>query len=113
MNPGSPAPQADVLILTRLRAPRTRLLYSDNINADVKAGIINTLLKLRNNGLEEQTVKIIGFYLNHLAVNADLRFPEKVKEFIANKNVNSGFKGNLAKVYNYYALVNNIVWDAE
>jgi hypothetical protein len=25
-------------------------------------------LKLKNNGLEEQTVKIIGFYLNHLAL---------------------------------------------
>jgi hypothetical protein len=35
----------------------------------VKGKIINTLLKLKNNGLEEQTVKIVGFYLNHLAVN--------------------------------------------
>jgi Ran GTPase-activating protein (RanGAP) involved in mRNA processing and transport len=52
-------------------------------------------LKLKNNGLEEQVVKIIGFYLNHLAVNANLENPEKVKEFIANKNVNAGFKGNL------------------
>jgi integrase len=69
------------------------------------------LLKLKNNGLEEQTVKIIGFYLNHLAVNANLESPEKVKEFIANKNVNAGFKGNLVKAYNYYALINNIVWE--
>jgi integrase len=69
------------------------------------------LLKLKNNGLEEQTVKIVGFYLNHLAVNVSLESPEKVKEFIANKNVNSGFKGNLVKAYNYYALVNNIVWE--
>jgi hypothetical protein len=111
LNPGSPAPQASVLIQPRLRAPSTRLLYSDNINADVKGKIINTLLKLKNNGLEEQTVKIVGFYLNHLAVNVDLGNPERVKEFIANKNVNSGFKGNLVKAYNYYALVNNIVWE--
>jgi len=69
------------------------------------------LLKLKNNGLEEQTVKIVGYYLNHLAVNVNLGNPEKVKEFIANKNVNSGFKGNLVKAYNYYALVNNIVWE--
>jgi integrase len=49
--------------------------------------------------------------LNHLAVNVNLENPEKVKEFIANKNVNSGFKANLVKAYNYYALVNNIVWE--
>ena len=24
---------------------------------------------------------------------------------------NNGFKGNLVKAYNYYCLVNNIVWD--
>ena len=79
MNPGSPAPQASVLIQPRLRAPSTRLLYSDNINADVKGRIIKTLLKLKNNGLEERTVKIVGFYLNHLAVNVDSENPKKVK----------------------------------
>jgi len=68
------------------------------------------LVKLKNNGLEEQTVKIIGFYLNHLAVNVNLN-PESVKEFIANKNVDNGFKGNLVKAYNFYAMVNNIVWE--
>ena len=111
MNPRSPAPQADVLIRTRLRAPDARLLYSQYLNANIEGRIINTLLKLKNDGLEEQTVKIVGYYLKHLAVNVDLENPERVKEFIANKNVNSGFKGNLVKAYNYYALVNNIVWD--
>ena len=42
-------------------------------------------------------MKIIGFYLKHLAATADLSEPEKVKEFIANKKVNNGFKGNLVK----------------
>ncbi len=79
MNPGSPASQASILIQPRLRAPSTRLLYSCNINADVKGKIINTLLKLKNNGLEEQTVKIVGFYLNNLAVNIDLRRALKQK----------------------------------
>jgi hypothetical protein len=69
------------------------LLYSENINPDAKGKIIGTLLKLKNDGLEEQTVKVVGFYLNHLTVNVDLESPERVKEFIANKNVNSGFKG--------------------
>ena len=82
MNPGSPASQASILIQPRLRAPSTRLLYSCNINADVKGKIINTPLKLKNNGLEEQTVKILGYYLNHLAVNVNPEKPERVKEFI-------------------------------
>jgi hypothetical protein len=29
--------------------------------------------------LEEQTVKIVGFYLNHLAVNIDLRALTKLR----------------------------------
>ncbi len=112
MNPRSPAPQADVLIQTRLRAHSTRLLYSDHINLDIKGRIINTLVKLKNNRLEEQTVKHgVGYYLNHLVANADLENPECVKAFIANKNANACFKGNLVKAYNFYAIVNNIVWD--
>ena len=46
------SPKTSVLIQPRLRAPSTRLLYSSNINADVKGKIINTLLKLKNNGLD-------------------------------------------------------------
>jgi len=53
----------------------------------------------------------VGHYLNHLAVNVSLENLERVKEFISNRNVNSGFKGNLVKVRNYYARVNNIVWE--
>lgn len=36
------SPKTSVLILTRLRTPSTRLLYSNNINADVKRKIFNT-----------------------------------------------------------------------
>jgi hypothetical protein len=62
LNPGPPAPQASVIIRTRLRAPATKLLPSP----EIKGRIVNTLLKLKNSGLEEQTVKIAGFYLNHI-----------------------------------------------
>ena len=95
MNPGSPAPQASVIIRTRLRAQTTRLAPSPK----VKGKIVNTLVKLKNSGLQEKTVKIVGFYLKHLAVNSDLSKPECVKEFISNKKVNNGFKGNLVKAY--------------
>jgi hypothetical protein len=61
LNPRYPAPQADVLIRTRLRAPDARLLYSQYLNANIEGKIINTLLKLKNNGLEEQTAKSARF----------------------------------------------------
>jgi len=35
------SPKTSVLIQPRLRAPSTRLLYSNDINADVKGKIIN------------------------------------------------------------------------
>jgi hypothetical protein len=100
LNPGPPAPQAGVIIRTRRRALTTRLLHSDNINANVKVKIIVTLLKLKNSGMEERTDKVVGFYLNHLAEHSDLEKPERVKEFITNNDVNNGFKGNLVKAYN-------------
>ena len=78
---------------------------------EVKGRILKTLVKLKNSGLQDQTVKIVGFYLRHLSVNSDLSMPESVREFIANKQVNNGFKGNLVKAYNYYTLVNNMVWE--
>jgi hypothetical protein len=106
LNPGPPAPQADVLILTRLRAHSTSLL-----RPETDGRILNTLIKLRSSGLEEQTVKIIGYYLKHIAFNVDLDNPEIVKASIANKECDNGFKGNLVKAYNYYALINSIVWD--
>ena len=109
--PQSPAPQASVLIRARLRAHSTRLLPSRNINPEVKGKIINTLIKLKNSGLEEQTVKTIGYYLDNLASNVDLNKSDDVKAFIANKQVSNGFRGNLVKAYNYYCSINGIVWD--
>ena len=43
------SPKTSVLICTRLRAHSTRLLCSQNINADVEGRIVTTLLKLENN----------------------------------------------------------------
>jgi hypothetical protein len=32
-------------------------------SSEVKSKILNTLVKLKNSGLQEQTIKIVGFYL--------------------------------------------------
>ena len=106
MNPGSPAPQAGVLIRTRLRAHQIGLRCSE----DIKGKIIITLIKLHNQGLDKKTLRNIDFQLRHLGNNADLNNPELVREYIARKNCANSQKMNLVKAYNYYALVNGIEW---
>ena len=98
LNPGSPAPQASVLILTRPRAQKQGLRVSSNEK------IVNTLLRLRNSGLAKGTLRNISFNLKHLSKNCDLENPEDVKEYLAKKNCANSFKMNLVKSYNYYAV---------
>ena len=104
--PQSPAPQASVLILTRLRAHATGLRCSDA----VKGKIVTTLIKLHNKGLDRKTLRNIDFNLRHLGKYADLDNPESVQQFIANKNCENSQKTNLVKAYNYYAVANGIQW---
>ena len=106
MNPGSPAPQASVLILTRPRAQNTGLRCFESI----KGKIVTTLIKLKNRGLAEGTLRNISFNLKHLAKHSNLDNPESVKEYIAKKNCANSQKTNLAKAYNYYAVANGIQW---
>jgi len=106
LNPRSPAPQASVLILTRPRAQNTGLRRIESI----KGKIVTTLIKLKNRGLAEGTLRNISFNLKHLAKHSDLDNPESVKEYIAKKDCANSQKMNLVKSYNYYAAVNGIQW---
>jgi integrase len=106
LNPGSPAPQASVLILTRPRAQNTGLRCCESI----KGKIVTTLIKLKNRGLAEGTLRNVSFNLKHLAKHSNLDNPESVKEYIAKKNCANSQKTNLVKSYNYYAVVNGIQW---
>jgi len=106
LNPGPSAPQANVLIQTRPRA----LLEGLRCSSSVKCRIVNTLIKLKNRGLAEGTLRNISFNLKHLAKHTNLDNPESVKEYIAKKDCANSFKTNLVKAYNYYALVNGIKW---
>jgi hypothetical protein len=59
--------------------------------------------------MKERTIKIIDFYLNHLVEHVNLEKPDEVKTFIANKNVNNGFKINV--VNSMRVLVRNKIND--
>jgi len=71
---------------------------------------VTTLIKLKNRGLADGTLRNISFNLKHLAKHSNLDNPESVKEYIAKKNCANSQKMNLVKSYNYYAVVNGIQW---
>jgi len=102
LNPGSPAPQASVLIRARLRALFTGLRRKEEI--------INTLIKLKASGLTEGTLRNISYSLAKLDRLTDLNEPEQVKLAIANLKVQNSYKTNISKAYNYYTIVNQIKW---
>ena len=57
------------------------------------------LLKMNNNGLEEQTVKIVGFLLESSGSQREVwNVLAGVKEFIANKGINNGFKAISSRI---------------
>ena len=107
LNPRSPAPQASVLIRTRLRAHSTGLRRKN----DNKNQIINTLLKLKASGLTEGTLRNISYTLKRISNNADLNNPEEVKLYIANQQVANSYKQAMIKAYNYFAVINQIEWN--
>jgi len=124
LNPGSPAPQASVLIqsrasgtrtqgnlpkiqaepdsLTRLRAHTQGILHEDRI--------INTLLQMKNPGLSEATLATASQKLNQLGKHADLQNPQEILTYIANSTVSNATKQKLANDYNYYCITNQINW---
>jgi hypothetical protein len=121
LNPGSPAPQASVLIRTRGSGARippstpnsdtfTRLrARTDNV---VHRGlIISSLLKLKNRGLSDSTLHTTSQKLRQLARNANLLDSEDVKTYIANSNVSNATKHKLANTYDYFCKTNSIKWE--
>lgn len=76
----------------------------------IKGKVLTTLIKLKNRGLAEGTLRNVSFNLKNLAKYADLDDPESVKEYIAKKDCANSQKTNLVKAYNYYAAANGIKW---
>ena len=117
MNPGSPAPQASVLIQTsrfnaktppsqtvsRLRAHTNGILHEDQI--------INTLLNLKKKGLYDKTIKTTSQELNQLGRNTDLMNPKEVLTYIANHKVANSSKQKLVNCYAYFCKTNGIIFE--
>jgi hypothetical protein len=120
LNPGSPAPQASVLIQSRSSGTRiqddspkpdtlTRLrAHTEGIRHE--GLIINTLLQMKNSGLAENTLKTVSQKLNQLGKHADLMNSQDILTYIANSNVTNATKQKLANSYNYFCITNKINW---
>jgi integrase len=72
--------------------------------------IINTLFKMKNTGLAENTIKTTSQKLNQLSRNADLLNPLEVQTYIANSNVTNATKQKLVNIYDYFCKTNQITW---
>ncbi|MBA7495022.1 Tyrosine recombinase XerC [subsurface metagenome] len=116
MNPGSPAPQASVLIqtshfeakippsnmVTRPRAHTQKIKHKDRI--------INTLLAMKRRGLSENTLRTTSQKLNQLGRNANLMNPKEVLTFIADHKVSNATKQKLIGCYQYFADTNELTF---
>jgi integrase len=78
LNPGSPAPQAGILIQARRRPQQDTRLNT------LEETIINTTIeRLRNENKKPNTIKQVGFVLRRMNKQTELLKPDKVKAFIA------------------------------
>jgi integrase len=80
--------------------PFSKLDYPPS-NREDKQNIINLLIKLRNQGYKESTLRTIGYVLKHLSKHVSLNNVEGVKAFISTKNFDS-YKKKLADAYALY-----------
>jgi len=131
LNPGSPAPQASVLILNSREShsdcgfhsrPRARIegKFAKEISfipKKTEETIVNTLIALRGNAISEGVLVAIAQKLRQIARNANIRDPEAVKQYIAtaksqttNKPLSKGTKNKLLYVYDKYCKVQKIQW---
>jgi len=117
LNPGSPAPQASVLIQTRCATPKTQgadtltRLRAHTQGIPHEGLIISTLIKMKNSGLSDNTITTVSHKLNQLAKNANLLNPCEVATYIANTKICNASKQKLAETYDYFAKANKLTWE--
>jgi len=128
LNPGSPAPQAGILVHTRRictkiptksKAETLTRRRPPKMPTKQTGLIINTLINLKNNGKAENTIKSVSQNLNRISKHTDLAKPEEVKQYIANANridngkpLSNATKSKLVFCYDCLCKANKIKWQA-
>jgi integrase len=72
---------------------------------------LETLVKLKNLGKSENTLKIVAYRLKVLNRNCNLEDPESVNKFLANLKASNSYKDTFVKSYGYYVKFNGLKWN--
>ena len=78
---------------------------------DKLSDITNTLWYMKKNAYADTTIKATGKRLRSLQRNCNLKDPENVKAYIANKECSSGFKETLIETYALLMKCLNQQWE--
>jgi hypothetical protein len=73
--------------------------------------IVNVMLWMKRNAYEDSTVRKTAKLLRHLQRNCNIKEPEQIKTYVANKNVSNGHKENLIEAYAIYMRSENLTWN--
>jgi integrase len=95
----------------RLQKNRRRVTSSTPALSTVTHAIINVLIKMKNNGKADVTIKFVSKALNRIQQFADLDNPQQVKQYIANLETANGYKKNLCFAYKQYCDYYKIKWE--
>jgi len=79
-------------------------------NPTAKERVFKTLWSMKNDGYCETTIYATSRRLRMIARDTDIDNPDKVKEYIAQKATSSGYKENLADIYDRYVHYNGLSW---
>jgi integrase len=73
--------------------------------------ILNVLIKMKNNGKSDYTIKFTDKALTYLSKHANLNNSEEVKAFIASLQTSNGYKRNLCIAHNKYCKYYEVAWE--
>ena len=123
MNPRPPTPQAGIIDQITRDTPvlpdKCNTLDDHPIipNAKQTEMIVNTLIKLRNDGKADTTIKSLSQMLRRISRHADLSKPEEVKTYIARATKENGeplqnsTKTRLVYAYQNVCNAYNLEWE--
>lgn len=86
-------------------------MRSEHEKQPITHPFLNILIKLKNEGKSDYTIRLIRTSLKHLSQWVDLNQPDQVKRYIAEKETTDAYKEKLVYAYNKYCLYYKIQWE--
>ena len=109
MNPRRPSPTGPKPVSfdqTRTPPPNTRHIPLFDIGK-----ILTVLVKLKNLGLSNNTLRSYKYRLERIAKHVDLDKPELISQYISNVKGSNAYKESFVKAYNYNSRIYGLFWD--